>query len=182
MFLKHQVNWNIVCGAVQDLPWHNICLADNPVEVLNEHLSLLVVRYIPTKFLRVRNNDKPWFDDQCRHALCLTQEAHLRWTRDWYRVNWKEFFCCQVRANETYSEATRQFGDRKRAVLVNIQSPRGGCLRLLVRVVDWRVSLLVKLICCLIILTASSLMNLLICRSLAICLQVSPPLPSGRKT
>ena len=37
VFLKHQVNWNTVCGAIQDIPLHNICHADNPVEVLNEH-------------------------------------------------------------------------------------------------------------------------------------------------
>ena len=41
-FLKHQINWNTVCGAIQDQPWRNIWLADNPVEVLHEHLSLLV--------------------------------------------------------------------------------------------------------------------------------------------
>ena len=41
VFLKHQVNWNTVCGAIQDLPWRNIWLSDNPVEVLNKHLSLL---------------------------------------------------------------------------------------------------------------------------------------------
>ena len=29
--------------AIQDLPWRNICLADNPVVVLNEHLFLLVM-------------------------------------------------------------------------------------------------------------------------------------------
>ena len=23
-FLKHQVNWNTVCGAIQELPWRNI--------------------------------------------------------------------------------------------------------------------------------------------------------------
>ena len=33
VFLKHQVNWNTVCGAMQDLPWRNIWSADNPVEV-----------------------------------------------------------------------------------------------------------------------------------------------------
>ena len=37
VFLKHQVNWNTVCGAIQDLPWRNIWIAVNPVEVLNEH-------------------------------------------------------------------------------------------------------------------------------------------------
>ena len=76
VFLKHQVNWNAVCGAIQDLPWRNIRLADNPVEVLNEHQSLLVGHYVPTKVIRGRNKDKPWFDDKCRHAFFLKQEAH----------------------------------------------------------------------------------------------------------
>ena len=68
------------------------------------------------------NKDKPWFDDQCTHALVHKQEAHLRWTRDSSRVNWEEFVRCQVRANETNSEAKRQFSDRNRAVLMNFQS------------------------------------------------------------
>ena len=105
VFLKHQVNRNTVCGAIRDLPWRNISLSDNPVEVLNEHLSLLVGRYVPTKVIRVRNKDKHWIDDQCRHAFGLKQEAHLWWTGDRSRVNWEEFVHQQVRANETYSEA-----------------------------------------------------------------------------
>ena len=65
----------IVCGAIRDLPWCNIWLADNPVEVLNEHLSLLVGRYVPTKVIRVRNKDKPWFDDQS--GLLLASSRRL---------------------------------------------------------------------------------------------------------
>ena len=42
VFLKHQVNWNTVYGAIRKLPWHNIWLSNNPIEVLNKHLSLLV--------------------------------------------------------------------------------------------------------------------------------------------
>ena len=87
VFLKHQVNWNMVCGAMQDLPWRNIRSADNPVMVLNEHLLLLVGHFVPTKIIRVPNKDKPWFDDQCMHAFGLKQEAHLRWIRDHSRVN-----------------------------------------------------------------------------------------------
>ena len=34
--------------------------------------------------------------------------------RDRSRVNWEEFIHCQVRANETYSEAKRQFSERNR--------------------------------------------------------------------
>ena len=118
VFLKHQVNWKTVCGAIQELPWRNIWLSDNPVEVLNEHLSLLVVGYVQIKIIRVRNKDKPWFDDQCRHAFGLRQEAHLRWTLDRFWVIWEEFVRCQVKANETYL-AKRQFNARNRDVLMN---------------------------------------------------------------
>ena len=71
----------------------------------------------------MRNKDKDWFDDQCRHAFGPKQGAHLRWTRDRSRVNWEEFVGCQVRANESYSEAKRQFSDRNRAVLLNVHCP-----------------------------------------------------------
>ena len=93
--------------------WRNIWLSDNPIEVLNEDLSLLVGRYVPTK-------EKPWFDDQCSHAFGLKQEAHLRWTRDRYRVSWEEFVRCQVKDNETNSEAKRQFSDMNSVLLMNV--------------------------------------------------------------
>ena len=62
--MKLQVNWNTLCSAIRELPWHKIWLSDNPVDVLNEHLSLLVGRYVPTKVIRLRNKDKQWFHDQ----------------------------------------------------------------------------------------------------------------------
>ena len=123
VFPKHQVNWNTICGALRELPWRYIWLSDNPVEVLNEALYLLVGRYAPTKVIRMRNKDKPSFDDQCRHGFGLKQEAHLRWTGDRFRIKWEEFIRCQVRANETYSEAKRQFCDRNRDILMNVQPP-----------------------------------------------------------
>ena len=55
--------------------------------------------------------------------LLASSRAHLRWTRDRFRVNWEEFVRCQVRANETYSEAKHLFSDRNRDVLMNVQSP-----------------------------------------------------------
>ena len=41
-------------------------------------LSLLVGRYVPTKVIHVHNWQKPWFDDKCRVAFGLKQQAHLR--------------------------------------------------------------------------------------------------------
>ena len=57
VFLKHKVNWNTVSGEMRDLPWSNIWSSDNPIEVLNEHISLLVGRYVPTKIIHVHNKD-----------------------------------------------------------------------------------------------------------------------------
>ena len=167
-----------------DLPWRNIWSAGNPVEVLNEHLLLLVGRFVPTKVIRVSNKDKPWFDDQCRNAFDLKQEAHLRWTRGRSRVNWEEFVRCQVRANETNSEAKRQFSARNRDVLIKwlstLKSAVFGLSSSLPPLVGGGgglVSELVgKVICSRIILMVSSPESLLICRSLVI----RPPLPSGR--
>ena len=107
---------------MQDLPWRNIWSADNSVEILNEHLLLLVARFVPTKVIRLHNKDKPRFDDQCRYAFGLKQDSHLRWTCDRTWINWEEFVRCQVRVNKTYSEAMRQFSARNGDVLLNAQS------------------------------------------------------------
>ena len=40
------------------------------------HLYLLVERFVPTKVIRVHNKDKPGFNDDCRRAFDLKQEAH----------------------------------------------------------------------------------------------------------
>ena len=89
--MKHQMNWNTVCGAIWELPWRNIWPSENSVEVLNKHLSQLVGHYVPTKVILVHKKDKPCFEDECRHAFGLKQEAHLWWTCDRSRVNWEEF-------------------------------------------------------------------------------------------
>ena len=69
--------------------------------ILNEHLSLLVGRYVPTKVICVCSKDKPWLDDHYRRAFGLKQEARLWCPRDRSRVNWEKFVRCQVRANKT---------------------------------------------------------------------------------
>ena len=175
---------------MQDLPWRNIWSADNPVEVLNDHLLLLVGRFVPTKIIRVRNKDKPWFDDQCRHAFGLKQEAHLRWTRDRSRVNWEEFVHCQVRDNETYSEAKRQFSARNKDVLINAESPHKwwsthksavfGLSSSLPPLVGGGGGLVRESVGKAHLLSDHFDGKQSLCHSLAIRLRVLPPLPSGR--
>ena len=66
VLLKHRVHWIAVCDAIGVLPLRSIWNADSPVERLNVHLSLLVERFVPTKVIRERNKDKPWFNDDCK--------------------------------------------------------------------------------------------------------------------
>ena len=105
------------------------------------------------------------------------------------------FRVCGVRQNLYVVLSKRQFSDRNRDVLMNVQSPHKWwstlksalcldkvhhCRRSIVRVVDWCVSRLVRLTCCRIILTASCPGRLLIYRSLVIHLLVLPLLRFGR--
>ena len=65
MLLKHRVNWTAVYDAIGELPWRSIWNADNPVERLNVHFSLLVERFVLMKVICVRNKDKHWFNVDC---------------------------------------------------------------------------------------------------------------------
>ena len=67
------------------------------------------------------------FNDDCRLAFDIKQEAHLRWTRNRSRVNWDEFVHYQRRANAVYAEAMRQFSVGSRDVLMNAQCPQKWC-------------------------------------------------------
>ena len=68
VLMKHQVNWNTACGAIRGLPWRNIWIADNPVEVLNEYLSLLVGSYMYQPRSSVCATR---ISEQCRNAFSL---------------------------------------------------------------------------------------------------------------
>ena len=86
-------------------------------------MLLPVGRFVPTMVIRVCNKDKPWLDNQYKHACGCKQAAHLRWTRDRSQFNWEKFVRCEERANETYSEAESKFSVRNRDIVMNAQSP-----------------------------------------------------------
>ena len=50
------------------------------------------------------NKDKPWLNDDCRHAFVFKHEADIRWTRDRSRVNGDEFVHYQRRTIVVYAE------------------------------------------------------------------------------
>ena len=94
-----------------------------------------------------------------------------------------------MKANEAYSEAKRQFSDRNRDVLMNVQSPHKWWSSLKSAVFGSSSSLPMLVsegsgLVCESVGTADLLSDpgrLFICRSLAIRLLVLPPLSSGRE-
>ena len=181
VFLKNQVNWNTVCGAILELQWRNIWLADNPLAVLNEHLSLLVGRYVPTKYITssLLASSRGLIFRRPVIALWLTGKSLSA-------VKW-ELKKPTRRTSVSLMTKTGMFLWMfvpliSGGPLLSLRCLAGVryCLRSLVRVVDCFVSRLVRLICCRIILTANSPGRLLICHSLAIHFLFLPPLRSGR--
>ena len=105
VFLKSRVNWNEVCSDVRDLPWHNIVSSTDPVDTLNNAFCKIIEHRIPTKVIRLRSGDKPWFDAGCRHAHCEKQAAYRRWSRHRTRENWDLFIQARNAAEIVYSLA-----------------------------------------------------------------------------
>ena len=67
-----------------------IVTTDNPIEDLNEHLSIksnVLFRLRSSVCLTIIIKDKPWCNDDFRRAFDLKQEAHLQWTRDLHRAS-----------------------------------------------------------------------------------------------
>ena len=148
-FLKYQTNWNTVYGAIQDLPWRNIWLADSPVEFLNEHLSLLVGRLQPrssvwaTRISRcLMISNRRLIVGGCVIALGIT------------RISLSAVKCELMKP--TRMPIVSLVTETGMFLLMSSPLTSGHCLRLLVRVDNRCVSQLVRLICCQIILTASS--------------------------
>ena len=71
----------------------------------------------------MHNKDKSWSDDLCRCAFGLKQQAHIWCTCDHPQVNWEVLDHCQVRSNETCSQAKSPFIVRNKDVLMNAQTP-----------------------------------------------------------
>ena len=179
---------------MQDLPWRNIWSADNPVDVLNEHLLLLVLRFVPTKVIRVRN--KINIGLMINAGMLLASSRRLIFGgpvialgltgKSLSAVMW-ELMKPTRRPSVRLVPETAMFlwmpsllisGGPLLSLLCSAWVRH--CHRLLVEVVDCCESRLARLICSRIILMASSPGNLLTCRSFAIILRHLPPLPSGR--
>ena len=76
--------------------------------------------------LQKKSRNKPCLDSHDTYVLFRMFFSQVNNKKVFFQLgsplNWEEFVLCQVRANETYSEAKRQFSDRNRDVTMNVKS------------------------------------------------------------
>ena len=124
VLLKNRVNWSAVCDAIGVLPWRSIWSADNPVERLNVHLSLLVEHFVPSKVICVRNKDKPWFNDDCNLAFDIKQGPISGGLVIALEITGMSLSITRGGPMlSVYAEAMHQFSVRSQDVLMNAQCP-----------------------------------------------------------
>ena len=98
-------------------------LADNPVEDLNEHLSMLVGRYIPPRSLCVTKISLSLI---IIAGMLLASSRWLIFGGPLIALGLTGKSLSAVKGelyNETFSEIMRQFSDKNRDVLMNVHSP-----------------------------------------------------------
>ena len=103
IYLKHRTNWDSVRAAIRCLLWSQIFRAPDPVQELNHHLTQVINRFVPTRTLRIRSNDKPWFDVRCRTAFDAKQTAYKHWRR--YGTGWQAYVEAKERAITIFESA-----------------------------------------------------------------------------
>ena len=118
IFLKHRTNWDRVRTAMAHLPWPRILSSPDPVQELNIGITQVISRFVPTKTLCFRSNDKPWFDTRCRSAFDAKQVAYRRWQCNRNSYNWQLFVDSRARAQLVYDDAQTEYDERTRETLL----------------------------------------------------------------
>lgn len=123
IYLKSLVNWGAVDQDVRSIPWSEIYSSSNPISALNSALSDIIVRRVPSRIVKHRQGDKPWFNDLCERAYCDKQAAYRQWKRDNTRQSWIRFAELRVQAQAIYTEAERQHRHHARDILSDCNQP-----------------------------------------------------------
>ena len=123
VYQKSRIPWDALREDVSDLPWPLILSSEQPITLFNQLISTIVDRRIPKIVIKIRNNDEPWFDRECRLAFDRKQTAYLNWNRTRTREDWQVFVGLQRDANECYHRAQREFNLRCRNKLNENSNP-----------------------------------------------------------
>ena len=107
--LMSRVNWEAVEEAITSITWPDILQNNSPVDRLNSILSDIISRFIPSKIIKFRSRDRPWFSEACRAAYQRKQEAFHRWARHRTPDHWEEYRRARNYASRTCNLAENEY-------------------------------------------------------------------------
>lgn len=109
VLLKSRANWEAMSNEVQAIVWREVFGHESPVDKLNSIVSDIISRHIPSKVIKMRSNDRPWFSDECRAAFNRKQAAYHRWARNRTPELWEEYRLARNFATRTFNRAEMSF-------------------------------------------------------------------------
>ena len=123
VYLKNRVDWAAVELDVRNIDWAGVFADDCPVSALNTKLLGILKHRVPVKRLRIRANDKPWFDAECRRAYDQKQTSYRIWSRDRSDANWNNFVALRALADRVYGASLERHNSKVKTTLAEASQP-----------------------------------------------------------
>ena len=123
VYLKNSVNWDDVNFRVLNIPWKVIFDCPSPVDALNTYLLNIINECVPSRILKFRLRDKPWFNDSCRRIYDVKQTAYRTWTRHRTHANWLDYTRLRAQAVNVYDAAKTEYNRHLQETLNNASQP-----------------------------------------------------------
>ena len=123
VWLKSRANWDAIDQECSILNISEAIHDDHPMGRFNHMLMSILERHIPRRIIKIRTNDKPWFDDSCRRAYHDKQTKLNAWRRNRCRDTFESFAESRRAANRVYSAAEKRYNDSLKRKLTEITQP-----------------------------------------------------------
>ena len=119
VYLKSRVNWEAVEAEVASIEWPAIINHPSPADKLNDVVSHIITRFVPSKVIKFRSRDRPWFNAECRTAYHRKQTAFHRWSRRRTPEHWELYREARNLATITFNRAESNYNLLLREKLSN---------------------------------------------------------------
>ena len=123
VWLKSRADWIRCEESCQALNVSEAISDPRPMAKTNDMLSTVMARHIPSRIIKIRTSDLPWFDESCRQAYHEKQTKFNTWRRNRTQENYNIFVEVRRAANRTYHQAERTYNANLRRKLAEIRQP-----------------------------------------------------------
>ena len=121
--LKSRADWDGINQDLLNTDWCTTYRSDDMVSSLNDILTNIIRRRIPTRILKFRMKDKAWFNDDCRNAYNEKQSAFHLWSNNRSDLCWENFTRLRADAQSIYDAAEREYNNSLKETLSSTDQP-----------------------------------------------------------